>query len=85
MTGLKLRARPLWTGWYVIVKARYSGWSEVLDASGGYTLTIKVQDTLTFCLVRSNVWWFSLVCTSFLWTFVTEFSVSCNDDNDEQF
>ena len=73
VTGLKLSAWPLWIGWYMIVKARYSGWSEILDASGGYTLTIKVLGHIDFCLVWNNVWWFSLVYTSFLWTFVTEF------------
>ena len=62
VTGLKLRAWPPWIGWYVIVKARYSGWSEVLDASGGYTLTIKVLGHIDFlsCVEQCMVVFFSL-------------------------
>ena len=62
VTGLKLSAWPLWIGWYVIVKARYSGWSEILDASGGYTLTIKVLGHIDFlsCVEQCMVVFFSL-------------------------
>ena len=46
VSGLKLSAWPLWIGWlcvyFRLIRQGYSGWSEILDASGGYILIIKV-------------------------------------------